>query len=274
MKKKKILCLIGALLIMGLSIPVDAATKKSASPTTIAIRKYKKGNYTGCLQDFQNIVRKRPTAIAYYYMAMSYSHAGKRDEAIKCYTKSLALNPSGQLQEYAQAGKNCLENPQQCSVQGNASTMNELDKFIYSKNTTLSAPVREDFQQKHLDTLRNEMNKRDNMDEYDFRNYRDYSNQRSKVPTKEEIKAALEVLQRASYYQQPNTTANYNTESPEIAQVRALLGETQQNSDNSNIEMLPFALAQNKLTEQLQNNSNITPQMLQNMLMNNYNLYK
>lgn len=257
-----------------------------ASSLTSAVKKYKMGNYTGCLQDAQAVAKNDPSnAVAYYYMAISYAQAGKKDEAILCYKKVLSLKPNAVLYKYANTGKLCLESPDKCSI-GKSTDVDKAVKAPYGDGLTES--VRSSIQQKRLNALKNEINKDVDVNNYEFRKYKDYSNQKSeaepeaqvsaaasleeKAPTNDEIVAALRVLNRAGLnpYAQMNPYAAMGGQNSQMAQMSAMMGMgNTQGNNNQLMNVLPFLLAQGQdKTQQGASGTNFNPQMIQTMIMN------
>lgn len=268
--KKKLACFIVVLMFLVQASSCSFAKNSGVSPVKIAIKKYKAGNYTGCLQSCQTIIKSNPSnAVAYYYMAMSYVQAGKKDEAINAYSKVLSLKPSARLSEYATTGKRCLETPDKCVLEiDSGSTISpELDKLIAAPfNDGLSDAVRKDFEQKRLDSIKNQINSDKELDDYQFRKLNDASGQASPVdtneivskkPSNDEIAAALKVLNDAGInpYEQ---ISDY--QDPQMAQINML---NSSNNSNSMVNMLPFMLAQNKY-----GTNNYSPQLMQAVIMN------
>ena len=291
--KKKLFCLIAIGVIFAQASGVSFAKSTVSNPVKIAIKKYKMGNYTGCLQDCQNIVKNDPSsAVAYYYMAMSYVQAGKQTDAITAYSKVLSLNPKSKLLEYATTGKRCLETPDKCVLE-TPDTTSDVDKFIATPSSDgLSTKVKADLNAKHLDQVKNQINNDKEMDSYKLRQFKDYTNKSSnpevndkvaqKTPSNDEIVAALKVLNAAGLnpYSQVQQSAVVSPEvqqqvlnpyeqmtsaqSPEMAQLTALMGPSGQAKEaNSMANMIPFMLAQNK-----NGGTNYSPQMMQAVIMN------
>lgn len=258
----------------------------------IAIKKYKTGNYTGCIQDCTSIVRVSPSnAIAYYYMAMAYAQAGNKAEAIKAYSKVLSISKNSTLRTFATTGKRCLETPDKCvpeDTSGPQGAPSEIDKFINSPFTDgLSPSVRKDFEQKRLDSIKNDINNDKEPDylklkqldsgEQKFSSVENKNEKQSKQPTNDEIIAALKVLKDAGLSSYPQiqslangTTANpydqtANYQNPQMAQINMLMNENNSSNDNNGamLNMLPFMLAQNK-----DGKSNYSPQLIQAAIMN------
>lgn len=286
--KKKLLCLLAVLFFLITSYSDAHAKSRVDNSISIAVKKYKGGNYTGCLQDCKKIVEKKPSAIAYYYMAMSYVQAEKSQEAIDAYTQALGLHPTAKLAEYATTGKRCLETPDQCNLEP-ASQDPLLDSFIASPTTnSLSDSVKKDFEQKRLNGIKNEINNGRELDDYTFNQLNKSSIEGSseidqlKVaqnkPTDDEIKAAMKVLNDAGI--SPYSNASYMQQYPmadsqnaELMQLQALMGTNEQQTNNNNnamMNMLPYMFSQNK-----DGTNSYSPQMMQaailNSMMNNVN---
>lgn len=277
--KKKLLLAIAIIAIVGQIHSYASAASYGGGTTSIAIKKYKAGNYTGCLQDAQSIVSKDPSnAVAYYYMAMSYAKAGRKDEAIEAYKKVLSLKPNATLSDYATTGKRCLETPDKCYDTPESS---DVDKAVASPfGDGLSDAVRTNLEQKHLDAVRMEINRGDDVNNYKFRQFKDYSNDRSdiktedkiaqeKEPTNDEIVAALRTLKKAGLNPVAQTATNpyaqiANTQNSEMAQLNMLMGSNNQgNNNNAMMNMIPYMLSQKD-----GQGSAYTPQMMQAMMMN------
>lgn len=270
--------------LMAISLQISQCTFASSNGVSgsmaVAIKKYKYGNYTGCLQDCQNIASKTPSnALAYYYMAMSYVQAGKKNEAINAYSKVLALKTNAKVLEYAATGKRCLETPDQCRLDVNTATTStpEMDKLIASPiQGDLSETVKSDFTQKRLNGLKNQINNGKELDDYYFRKFKDYSNQRTEAesneklaqtqPTKEEIAAAMKVLNDAGMnpYNQ-DTLMQTQPQNAELVQLNALMGNSSQSKSNDVMNMIPMMMAQSKDKD---SNVQYSPQVMQAMILN------
>ena len=283
--KKRFLYLVAILIMLNqVNACVLAATSTISGSTKVAVKKYKAGNYTGCMQDCQAIVAKDPSnAIAYYYLAMSYVQAGKKDEAISAYGQVLAKNGTPMLKDYATTGKRCLETPDKCHLNADADQATEIDKFIASPNSDgLSDSVRSNFEQKRLEGIKNQINNEKDMDNYDDKNFNDPYKQKSdsnayklaqNKPTNDEIVAALKVLKDAGvspYSSTPQSTdvsseaQMMTSPNSEYAQINMLMGgENQSRDSNSMLNMLPYMMAQNK-----GGNPSYSPQMMQAVIMN------
>lgn len=269
---------------------VLSKTSSVSNPVKIAIKKYKTGNYTGCLQDCQNIIYHDPSnAVAYYYLAMSYAQAGDKNNAVKAYAKVLSLGPNARLSQYAQTGKRCLENPDKCHDDGGASKDPDLDKFMATPDVMVSDKVKQGFQERALKNIQTEINTGKDMDSYDLNQIRQRTDAGTdnKVaqakPTDAEIVKALRVLNEAGlnpYSQaqvqpqvqmqaQPDASVSNITplptqQNPDMAQLSALLNAgNSNNNNNAMMNMLPYMMMQSK-----DGTSNYSPQLMQAVMMN------
>lgn len=286
--KKRFLYFIAVLIVMlQASYSCSLAANNSISVKN-AIKNYQAGNYTGCLQACQSIIARDPSnATAYYYMGMAYTQAGKKKEAINAYSKVLSLNANPKLKEYATTGKRCLETPDKCVISNGTEiskdASSDIDKLINSRFTDgLSDTVRKDFEQKRLDSIKNDINNDKTPNNLELRQINDASGEispintdksASKQPTNEEIAAALKVLNDAglnSYQQmQASLNASYpndqvtSDQNPQMTQLNMLLNGNNSYNTGSALNMLPFMLAQNK-----NGTSNYSPQLIQSAIMN------
>lgn len=294
MNKKLVLFAVVSVLLFQ---PYYSFAKSTISaPLKVAIKKYKYGNYAGCLQDCENIVVKNPSAIAYYYMAMSYVKAGKKSEAIQAYQKVLSFKPNARLAEYATTGKRCLETPDQCHLEDKSAVKEstELDKLIASPSRDgLSSTVRKDFRQIHLNNIKDEINNGKELDDYSFKklNYNSEDKKNiTKKPSNDEIVAALKVLKDAglnpySQAQIDAATANQdivnenmtnensaegtpyaqtaiNYQNNDINTLNMMVGNGNNQGNNAALNMIPFMIAQNK-----NGTTNYSPQMMKSVIM-------
>lgn len=277
--KKKLFYLLAVFVILCQTLPIACAkTGALSNPVQVAIKKYKSGNYTGCLQDCMNIVAKDPSnAVAYYYMAISYAQAGDKDNAVNSYKTVMDLKPNAKLLEYATTGKRCLETPDQCTPTADPNADPELDKFIAAPYSDgLSDSVKKGIQKNELSKVKNDVNNGKDIDSYDLRKLdRTQADVNDKVsekkPTNDEIVAALKVLNNAGLnpYAQTQAAVNpyyqqMNYQNPEMAQLNMFMGNSSQNGTNNGMmNMLPYMLAQSK-----NGSNNYSPQMMQAVIMN------
>ncbi len=243
-----------------------------------AIAKYKKGNYTGCLQELFSLTKKDPSnAMAYYYMAMTFTHVDMQSEAIEAYEKVIALNPNSYLLDYATKGRDCLTGGPACMPQGAESTegepQDELDKFVNSSyGDGLSKDTENELKQKELERIKDTLNKKDSLNNDDMKKIKNFDapskssieeNEKIAMVSDEEILGAINTLKSAGVnvsLQSNNPYAQITQyQDPQMAQMSMLLGS---NNNNSSMNMLPF------LMSQADSGKNIDPRLMQAMIMN------
>ena len=114
----------------GFGSSLDTKTKYYQNPSLkSAIQKFKKSNYSGCLQELFSYVQVKPNdAVAYYYMAMSFTHIGDSKAAIKAYDRVITLATDPTLTEYATKGKNCLVYGPSCTPDETAVKQDDTSK--------------------------------------------------------------------------------------------------------------------------------------------------
>lgn len=192
--KKKLLLILSILLI---SSSFSNAYAKTSSVVTEAIGLYKKGNYTECYAKLNEYVKNDPSnALAYYYLAISATQIGRREDAIDFYNKTLSLtSSSSNLGRYAAKGKSCLEDELSCKTGQYVSAFEEL---LGDKAGQSSTSVKGEFEKLKIENLMREMNRNNNIPAQRFKEFKDFSSMNTnEVPTNDEIVAALRTLQRA-----------------------------------------------------------------------------
>ena len=71
--------------------------------------KYRASNFAGCMQECEAYVRLHPNdTLAFYYLAMCYTKADDKDNAIRAYEKVISLNANPMIVKYATNGRNCV----------------------------------------------------------------------------------------------------------------------------------------------------------------------
>ena len=287
--RKTILFILGFTILFSQSfICAQASNSMTSYRVKAAIRKYKYGNYSGCLQDCQDIVKYNPNGIAYYYMAMVYSKAGRKAEAVKYYGLVISMAKTPKLRDFAIRGKRCIETPDQCNpppVAPQQIEEDELDRFINGSSINVSDSVRSDYQQKHLNNLRNEINNGKELDDYDFKDIKDYSNHRTynnmenklaQAYTDDDIQNALKVLNESGY----SRAAQDQNLTPEVAQIKSLINASSLSNLNSNKSTSIEDILPSMTSAQKDGAKTYSPQMIQSIILNstmmdefNYKLY-
>lgn len=264
--KKKFLIALSILMLSSACLTASAAKFTANGKMAKAIKKYKNGNYTGCLQDAMDITKKDPSnAIAYYYMAIAYVQAGKKDEAIEAYDNVISLKPNITLYKYAAEGKKCLEYPSQCTDSG----LSELDKIINDPmgENALSTKVQDKLEGNKLQSIKNKINNGEEINRFELDKFEKFKSE-NETPSNDEIVAALRVLQKAGLSPYSNQMNSMIGASPQMNQLSLLMGNNNSNQqNNSMMNMLPFLMTQNKPGEKSATSS-FSPQIMEAMLMN------
>ena len=246
------------------------------------IKKYKAGNYSGCLQELFSLVKKDPSnALAYYYMAMAYTHVDMQDEAVAAYEKVIALHPNSYLVEYATKGRDCLTGGPAC-VDPEKDTpeeeLTDLDKFIRAPyGNGLSPELNEQVKQKQLTNIKETINKKEELEQEDFKKIKDFDSKHSDKSSfinedkiaqvsDEDVLNAIKTLKDAGLtisVQSDNPYAQMmQYQNPQMAEMSMLLGNNNNNNGNNMMNMLPM------LMSQAQKGENIDPRFMQAMMMN------
>lgn len=234
--KKNLLAII-CLLIISSSINM-AHSQSKHSELADAIKLYKQGNYSQCHVQLEEFVKKDPSnALAYYYLGMTSTQLGRKQDAISNYSKAISMSSkASSINRYAQKGKRCIETPDKCQ---NALTESLEEAFILDKKgPKFSDEAKSDFERLKIENFMREMNRNDSIDPQRFKEYKDFSG----VPSDEEIVAALRVLQNAGF---GNLINNSHSD------LSFLTGNSQQNP------ML-----------NIMGSSNMSPQLIQTLLTN------
>lgn len=243
-----------------------------------AVAKYKAGNYSGCLQELFSLVKKDPSnALAYYYMAMAYTHVDMRNDAVEAYEKVISLNPNEYLVDYATKGRDCLTDGPACQPEEETPVeeMDDLDKFINAPyGNGLSPELNQQVKQKQLINIKETINKKENLEDKDIQRIKDFDQNKStsketdKIAqvSDEEVLKAIKTLRDAGLtlsVQSENPYAQMaQYQNPQMAEMSMLLGNNNNNNGNSMMNMLPM------LMSQTQKGENIDPRVMQAVMMN------
>ncbi len=244
-----------------------------------AIAKYKSGNYSGCLQELFSLTKKDPSnAVAYYYMAMAYTHIDMKNDAIEAYEKVLALSPNSYLAEYAEKGRDCLNDGPKCHPEVKKEELTDLDKFINAPyGNGLSSELNKEVKQKELNNIKETINKKNDLERKDIEkiknfdsnkdNNQSYAEETEKIAmaSDEKILNAVKTLKDAGLNITVSPENPYSQmmqyQDPKMAEINMLLGNNN-NNNNSMMNMLPMLMSKSK------NGENIDPRFMQAMMMN------
>lgn len=275
---------------------IDTGVYYSNPTIKSAIAKYKKRNYTGCLQELYSYIKKHPSdAYAYYYMGMAYSRVGENTIAQKCYQKAINCNAKGKLLEQSLKGRDCITGGVYChAFDANPvlDNVDPLDAFINAPYTGngFSPELQQQYKQQQLNNLQKQINRKDNLNESDIDQIEEIQGDHSSYigeklamaanvdsePTDSEVLEAIDVLKRAGL--NINTSAGNDTSSatanqaqttnpasfvpnPEMQQINMLLGNGNNNNDQF-MNMLPYMMNANN------NGQKIDPQVIQSVMTN------
>ena len=145
--KKTFLLILTSIAVMGMiNINKSLASTNYVTPKTPyvtpslkpCIQKYKQENYTGAMQDLEELIKKeRNNTLAKYYLALCYTRLGYKEEAQTLYNEIVKADDNVALTYYSQKALNCLENPDstQCEAPKTVKKEVEVDditEFIQS----------------------------------------------------------------------------------------------------------------------------------------------
>lgn len=233
-----------------------------------AINKYKHGNYSGCLQEMISLTKTDPAnPVVYYYMGMSYTQVGKKDQAVKAYEAVLKLNSDRILTEYARKGRDCLVGGPTCAPEtAEGETDEALDDFINSPyGNGFSEELNQEVKQQQLKNIQKTINEKKDLEHEDIQKIKDFDHKgeaadqkktAENTATNDDIIKAIETLKKAGVTVSVTPMQMNN----QYAELGMLLGNN--NNNNSMMNMVPFLMSQH------QNGQKIDPQLLQSMMMN------
>ncbi len=250
-------------LILNLTLIAFLATALGAyaAPVTNAqikalIRKYKAKDYVGCVQDSQTLLKKDPSnAAVHYYQGLSLYQLGRTDKAIIAFNAVISLNSNTVLSDYATKAIHCINKDDECKPQNEAGEESDLDKFLKS-NKFYGNSVQADLNQKKLNQMKQNIN--------DTIKNNDNDNQKSEMPTNDEIAEAVKTLAKIGINpfggMNGMNPAAMTPESAQMMQMNMLLGN---NTNNNQMNMLPMLLMNQE------NGAKLSPEVIQTMMMSN-----
>ena len=210
----------------GFGSSLDTKTKFYQNPSLKnSISKFRRGDYSGCLQELFSYVQVKPNdAVAYYYMAMAFTKIGDSDAAIKSYERVIAISKDPTLSEYATKGKNCLVYGPTCQPDESEAAKNapkeepkaeptkeeQLENFITSPyGNGLSPELEKQIKEEKLKNIQDTINRKDKLDNKDLEKIKkfDIENSSSKLnlpdrlakaePSDKDILKAIKTLRDA-----------------------------------------------------------------------------
>ena len=278
---------------------IDNNSTYYSNPTVkSAIYKYKKGNYTGCLQELYAYIKKHPAdAYAFYYMGMAYTKIGEYDVAQKCFQKTINCYAKGRLLELAVKGRDCLSggpychepiNPPLPTVQVDPSQDDpELDAFINApyRGHGFSPALEKEYKQQQLNNMQKTINRKEKLDRDDIDDIKQIERNKTEgisgellamaaditsEPTNEQILDAIDVLKRSGLNISTGALPSASSSAavtpttyvnPEYESINMMLGNNNNNND-AMTNMLPYMLSANN------DGKNVDPQVIQAVMMN------
>ena len=205
--------------------------------------------------------------VVYYYMGMSYTQVGKKDQAVKAYEAVLKLNSDRILTEYARKGRDCLVGGPTCAPEtAEGETDEALDDFINSPyGNGFSEELNQEVKQQQLKNIQKTINEKKDLEHEDIQKIKDFDQKgeaadqkktAENTATNDDIIKAIETLKKAGVTVSVTPMQMNN----QYAELGMLLGNN--NNNNSMMNMVPFLMSQH------QNGQKIDPQLLQSMMMN------
>lgn len=231
-----------------------------------AIKKYKQGNYSGCLQEMISLTKKDSfNPVVYYYLAMAYTQVGNKTQAVKAYEQVIKLHPDRALNQYATKGRDCLVGGPTCTTEGSD---NDLDEFINSDyGTGMSDELKQQMKEQELKNIQKTINQKQELEDKDIEKIQKFDDS-SELPTTEKIAQATtsndDILNAIETLKNAGMTVNVTPANMPVNNqyndLSLLLGTN--NNNNNAMMMLPYMLSQHE------NGKNIDPQIIQSMMMN------
>ena len=262
-----------------------------------AINKYKKGNYTGSLQELYAYIKKHPSdAYAFYYMGLNYTKIGQDGVAQKSFQKTINCNASGKLLELAVKGRDCISggpychepiNPTKPEIPVTDPAQNDpaLDAFVNAPYTGhgFSPELERAYKQQQLNNMQKTINRKEQLDRDDIYEMKKLEKNKSEAvtgellamaadiksePTNEEVLDAIDVLKRSGINisvstkdTMPSRAVPQAYVNPEYETINMMLGNGNNNND-AMMNMLPYMMSSN------QDGKNVDPQVIQAVMMN------
>ncbi|MBQ8635443.1 tetratricopeptide repeat protein, partial [bacterium] len=197
-----------------------------------ALEKYKKGNYSGCLQEMISLTKiDSANPVVYYYMGMAYTQVGNKDQAVKAYEQVIKLQPEETLVKYATKGRDCLVGGPTCVAPSEEQTDKALDEFINSPyGNGFSDELNAEIRKKELENIHEDINKKPELNQKDIERIQRFD-EKGEAPAEEKIAsvsnedvlAAIETLKKAGVTVSVNPYQQIPMNN-EYAQLSMLLG--------------------------------------------------
>ncbi len=237
------------------------------------IIKYKKGNYSGCLQEAISLTKKTPSnPLVYYYMGMAYAQVGNNSMAVKAYNKAISIGTDQTVAQYATKGRDCLTGGPACVASqqdgGESENVDDLDRFINAPyGNGFSDELYKKMREEKLKNIQKTINGKEDLEIPDIQKIQDFDQNKSELEdgikiaeaSEEDILNAIKTLKEAGVNVTVSPVAS--TMPNQYNELSMMLG-TQNNNNSAMNMMIPYMLSQQ------QNGQSIDPQVMQAMMMN------
>ena len=229
------------------------------------IAKYKQENYTGAMQDLEELVKKeKNNTLAKYYLALCYTRLGYKEEAQTLYKEVVKKDDNLTLTHYSQRALDCLEDPNSAKCEPpkpatkQEEELDDISRFIRSGKKIHPAA---------MDRITKERMER-KLQESEYIRKQQESQARplksdASMPTNEEIASALNTLSKIGInpFNQNQTAYNLNPINLPLNQINPMMLLNNNNmygamlGNNQNPELTKMLLL-NSLTNQQNNYTN------------------
>ncbi len=222
-----------------------------------AIEKYKQKNYLGCISDLKMYTQKDTSnAVAWYYLGSAYMNISMKTQAHSAFDKVVLLNTVPKLTSYSIQAKMCMENKDQCTYHDfKYDDIKKLKadplKFLTEYTNSMKTEKKEDPEVAEINKLINGNNKI-HEDALKVIKERQLEIERSKINTN---KAYLPSSDR----QVAQAIGMLSEQNNDISAFSMMLDD---NTDNNYMNLL-------KYYQNHEDKSEMTPEMLQLMMMSN-----
>jgi len=250
-------------LIIGMSVS-SLAFAEEKELLIQGVKYYKEGNYLRTAQIMEQVAEDNPgSALAYYYIGISYAKLGDANKAELAYEKVIGLSPESQLGRYAKIGiRHLKEYP--------AEKTTEITETLDDTSALYAEQVEREMKDRNLKFIIEKINRNKKIDPEEYRKFEDFSPDKSMGrPDNEEIIKAMQVLMKAGLNPYANNQ-NPAAMNPQLMQMNMMAGNMYGRSNNNNpMDMLPMLM----MMQAQQNGSgmgqeNYNPQFIQSMMSN------
>lgn len=255
------------ILVCFVFISVCTLAANGAEGLKTGIAKYKRGDYVGCMQIMEGVVKDDPSnALAHYYLGMSYARIGMKKEASGEYNKVIALNKNSYLTAYAHMGIKMLGDIESNETLPTTPAAGEISKTPSqqgSKTDFMSEGVKNTLIEKNLNSVIDNANKNNAKSPESIKQVEELTKKKSlnTTPSSEEVAQAMVTLSKAGMANPYGQNVD-----PQMMQMNMLMGmmgggmNTNSNTGYNPANMMPLLMMQQG------EGKNIDPQVMQSMI--------